>query len=152
MAIAYRNSKTLRCNRRGGSINNFVALDFTKYLQRHKADAMNRKLQSDPEKRKRLTAESAERLKKWRVENPEKVKASANKAQACRTADTFARQSETIKETLQRKSVKFAELVMEAKENGVEITPQLHADLLKEAARLVKKERAAEKKRKNQTV
>ena len=147
-----KNIENTKCPCCGGDIGDIIREEVTKYLQRHKADAMNRKLQSDPEKRKRLTAESAVRLKKWREENPEKVKASANKAQACRTADTFARQSETIKETLQRKSVKFAELVMEAKENGVEITPQLHADLLKEAARLVKKERAAEKKRKNQMV
>lgn len=140
----------VQCPCCGEDISELIRREVANYLLRHKADAMNRKLQSDPEKRKRLTAESAVRLKKWREENPEKIRASAHKAQSCRTAETFARQSETIKETLRRKSVKFAELLMEAKDNGVDVTPELHAELMKKAARLVKQERAAEKKKKGQ--
>lgn len=140
----------MQCPCCGEDITELVRESVAQYIRRHKADTMNQKLQSDPEKRKRLTAESASRLKKWREENPEKIKASAHKAQSCRTAETFARQSETIKETLRRKSVKFAELLMEAKENGMDVTPELHGELMKKAARLVKQERAAEKKRKDQ--
>ena len=142
--------ENMQCPCCGEDISELVKTAVSQYLRRHKADAMNRKLQSDPEKRKRLTAESAVRLKKWREENPEKIRASAHKAQASRTAETFARQSETIKETLRRKSVKFAELLMEARDNGADVTPELHAELMKKAARLVKQERAAEKKKKDQ--
>ena len=48
----------MQCPCCGEDITELVRESVAQYIRRHKADTMNQKLQSDPEKRKRLTAES----------------------------------------------------------------------------------------------
>jgi hypothetical protein len=88
----------------------------------------------------------AENLAKWREENKKAVKTNAKKASKARTAETFARQSETIKNTIRRKSIRFAELMLKAKNSGKEITPQLETELMDKARLMVKEELKQERK------
>ena len=81
-----------------------------------------------------------QRMQDWRNANPEKVKEYARKASQARTAESFARQKETVKETLLKKNIKFAELLFEAKMSGQELTEALKNQLLQKATQLVKEE------------
>ena len=91
-------------------------------------------------------------LSKWRKENPEKARQMGIAALRCRTAESFARQANTLRETAKKKSVKFAELLSMAKEAGREITPELEAELMELARKIITEEnraaRAARKKAK----
>ena len=99
-----------------------------------------------PEQRQKITETSLERIRRWNKENPEKVKANALKASRSRTAETFARQRETVKETLLKKNIKFAELLFEAKMSGQALTNELKSQLLLKAAQIVKEENKKAKK------
>ena len=99
-----------------------------------------------PERRAQALAEGGERLKMWRQEKPEEVKKQALKASKARTAESFARQKETVKETLIKKQIKFAELLFEAKEQGKEITHELETALLQKATQIIKEENIQAKK------
>lgn len=99
-----------------------------------------------PEQRAKSLAESIKRIKKWGEENPEKVRASALNASKSRTAESFARQRETVKETIMKKNIKFAELLFTAREQGQQITPELETQLLQKAAQIVKEENKQAKK------
>jgi hypothetical protein len=108
--------------------------------------AANARKGISPEQRAKIRKESLERILKWGRENPEKVKANALKASKARTAESFARQRKAVKETIIKKNMKFAELLFEAKNSGVTITPEIEVDLLQKATRLVKEENKAAKK------
>ena len=99
-----------------------------------------------PEQRQKINQTSIERIRQWNKENPEKVKENALKASRSRTAETFARQRETVKETLLKKNIKFAELLFEAKMSGQELTDQLKSQLLVKAAQIIKDENKKAKK------
>lgn len=92
------------------------------------------------EKREEMTRASQARLHKWQLEHPEETRRKAAAASRTRTADSFARQARTIRETLHRKSVKFAKLLYEARSKGVVITPDLEVELLERARQIVKDE------------
>lgn len=99
-----------------------------------------------PEQREKNRKASLERMQKWGRENPEKVKANAIKASHARTAESFSKQRKAVKETLIKKNMKFAELLFEAKNSGVTITPEVEIELLQKATKLVKEENKAAKK------
>ena len=130
----------------GRDISGYVWESVVKYIRRRNAEKALAAQGRDPVKRAEALRQSAARLQKWREENPELVSQLAAKAKSCRTADSFARQSETIKETLRRKTLKFAELVMEAKNAGREITPEVETELLLRAREIVKAELKAERR------
>lgn len=138
--------ETYICPCCGAEISDFVHESVIKYIRRRnteKALAAQRRI---PEVREAMNRSSAERLQKWREENPERASALAARAKDCRTAETFARQSATIRDTNRRKSLKFAELVFEAKSAGREITPELESELLLRARELVRAELKAERR------
>lgn len=108
--------------------------------------AANARKGISPEQRAKIRKESLERILKWGRENPEKVKANALKASKARTAESFARQRKAVKETLIKKNMKFAELLFEAKNSGVTITPEVEIELLQKATKIVKEENKAAKK------
>jgi len=130
----------------GGDISGFVRESVIRYIRRRNTEKALAAQRRTPEMREAMNRSSAERLKKWREENPELASRLAEKAKNCRTAETFARQSETIKDTIRRKSLKFAELVFEAKTAGREITPELESELLDRARELVRAELKAERR------
>lgn len=130
----------------GGDISGFVHESVVKYIRRRNTEKALAAQRRTPEMREAMNRSSAARLKKWREENPELASALAAKAKDCRTAETFARQSETIKETIRRKTLKFAELVFEAKTAGREITPELETELMIRARDIVKAELRAERR------
>lgn len=99
-----------------------------------------------PEQRQKIKESSLERIRRWNKENPEKVKENALKASRSRTAETFARQRETVKETLLKKNIKFAELLFEAKMSGQQLTDELKSQLLVKAAQIIKEENKKAKK------
>lgn len=99
-----------------------------------------------PEQRQKINQTSIERIRQWNKENPEKVKENALKASRSRTAETFARQRETVKETLLKKNIKFAELLFEAKMSGQQLTDELKSQLLVKAAQIIKDENKKAKK------
>lgn len=99
-----------------------------------------------PEQKAKSIEERVDRIKKWNIENPEKVKANALKASRSRTAETFARQRQTVKETVIKKNLKFAELLFSAREQGRQITPELESQLLREAGEIIKEENKQAKK------
>lgn len=76
---------------------------------------------------------SAERLKQWQQENREKVAEHAKQASAARTTASFKKQGETIRETNRRKSVLFAQLLMEHIQNGGVVTPEVEERLMGDA-------------------
>ena len=88
---------------------------------------------------------SQARLRKWRQEHPGESRAKALVASRSRTADSFARQAKTVRETVQKKSVKFAELLFEAKASGRTITPELEAELMERARKIIREENRAER-------
>lgn len=108
--------------------------------------AANARKGISPEQRAKIRKESLERILKWGRENPEKVKANALKASKARTAESFARQRKAVKETLIKKNMKFAELLFEAKNSGVTITPEVEIELLQKATKIVKEENKEAKK------
>lgn len=126
--------------------------DITEFVQKlidlriKQIKAANARKGISPEQRAKIRKESLERILKWGRENPEKVKANALKASKARTAESFARQRKAVKETLIKKNMKFAELLFEAKNSGVTITPEVEVELLQKATRLVKEENKAAKK------
>ena len=97
------------------------------------------------ERRDEMNRASLERLRKWRLEHPGESREKALAASRARTAESFARQARTVRETAQKKSVKFAELLYEAKAAGREITPELEAELMGRAREIVKAENRAER-------
>lgn len=130
----------------GHDISEYVHQENVLYVRRKNAEKMREAQQNNPELREKLNEDSAKRLKSWRNKNPEEARKLGLKAQACRTSETFARQSDSIKETMRRKSVKFAELLLSAKMDGKELTPELQADLMKKAAELTRAELKAERR------
>lgn len=130
----------------GEDITEYVGESVVKYIRRRNTEKALAAQRRTPEMRAAMDRRSAARLKKWREENPELASQLAAKAGNCRTAETFARQSETIKATIRRKSLKFAELVYEAKMSGREITPEVESELLVRAREIVKAELAAERR------
>lgn len=93
-----------------------------------------------PEQKAKNREERIKRMKDWRKANPEKVKEHALKASQARTAESFAKQKATVRETLLKKNIKFAELLFEAKMSGQELTNELKNQLLQKATQLVKEE------------
>lgn len=126
--------------------------DITEFVQQlidlriKQIKAANARKGISPEQRAKIRKESLERILKWGRENPEKVKANALKASKARTAESFARQRKAVKETLIKKNMKFAELLFEAKNSGVTITPEVEIELLQKATKIVKEENKAAKK------
>ena len=84
---------------------------------------------------------SSERLTEWRKNNPQKARAIAINASHSRTPETYAKQAESIRATLLRKAVIFAQLIQAEKDKGNTITPQIEAQLLKKAATQAKKKK-----------
>lgn len=95
--------------------------------------------------REAMNKAGRERLRKWRMEHPEEVRKRAAAASRARTADSFVRQAQTIRETTHKKTVKFAELLYEARAAGREITPKLEAELMERARKIVREENRAER-------
>lgn len=128
----------------GMDIEELINAEITRRARQKNVAKARAAVKKKPEtKAKQLAA-----LANWRKENAEEMRKSNIHASRCRTVETFARQSETIKETNRRKALKFAELVMEAKNNGIEITHEIEKDLLKQASNFVKTQRKAERKEK----
>lgn len=90
--------------------------------------------------------ERAANIIKWNNEHPEERRKNADRAQSCRNADTFKQQGESMRETWRRKKEKFSELVFNAKMSGFTLDVELLKKLQKEAAVIVKKELAQERK------
>lgn len=105
------------------------------------AEEENKKLLLAKEKKEKRTKETLAKLKKWREENPDKVLEITKKAAHSRTKESFRKQAASLKQTQEMKMIKFAELVMQARENGIEITPETNRELMKKAFDLVKSEK-----------
>lgn len=97
------------------------------------------------DRRKEMNLASQKRLKKWREENPDTLKATAIKASHSRTSASFAKQSTTIRNTSRKKAVRFAELLFETKSKGIELTAEIEAELLEQAKKDVKEMNRLEK-------
>lgn len=125
-------------------IEELINAEIARRARQRNAEKARSAVKKDPETKAKQQAA----LSNWRKQNAEEMRKSNIHASRCRTAETFARQSETIKETNRRKALKFAELILEAKNNGVEITSDVEKDLLKQASEFVKAQRKAERKEK----
>lgn len=122
----------------GGDISEFVRQSIMLHVRRQQAAVARSGISS--EKRAAMIKDSQARLKKWREENPEKVREKAAAASHARTPESFARQAQTVRETAQRKTMKFAELLFAAKESGREITPDVERELMEKARQIIKDE------------
>lgn len=129
------------CN---GDISEFVHKQIILYVRRLNAERMNSAAKNNAELKRKRSENGEKQLKKWHAENPDKAKASAARARAMRTPETFARQSESIKQTIIRKNVVFAELLAKEKEATQDVSPERLMELARQAASIVR----AEKKRK----
>ena len=130
----------------GKNISDFVAEEIKRHTQQRVAQKMREGI--TPERRAEMNAASRERIKKWRAENPDKSREYALNASRSRTAETFARQRETIKDTARRKTLKFAELLFEEQKKGVVITPEVENSLMQKAREIIKEENKSRKKAK----
>lgn len=128
----------------GMDIEEFIKQEIIKRARQKNAEKARSAISRSPLARERQAAG----LEKWRKENAEEMRKSNIHASRCRTAETFKRQSETIKETNRRKAIIFAELLMTAKSQGKEITPELEAELQQQAKQIVKDQRKAERRAK----
>ncbi len=137
--------KVYECPCCGKDISEFVHQEIVLHNRRANAEKARRAQNKDPEMRKKLTQASAERLEKWRKENPDKLRNITIKASRSRTQETFARQAESLKETARRKMLKFAELLSEAQRANLPITPERQEELTKKASELVRAEIKAER-------
>lgn len=138
--------KEYRCPCCGEEITEYVKGNISLYNRQRNAEKMRMAMEPKTEVRQRLNEAGAKYLAAWRENNPRKVKKNANKAQAARTAETFARQSETIKATNQRKALKLSALVLELQNSGITITPELQLELIEKARLAVKEELKQERK------
>ena len=125
-------------------ITDFMHDAIVRYNRRKQLEAAKKK-GITKEQRKAMNRASADRLRKWLHEHPEEVRKKAAAASHSRTADSFARQGQTIRETLHRKSLKFAELLYEARIAGKEITPELETSLMEKARKIIREENRAER-------
>ena len=116
-------------------------------INRRAEEEKKRQLKIAQERKKKSDEKKRLSLKQWREENPDAVSKNAQKASDARTKESFKKQSESLKQTNEMKMVKFAELVMEARSNGIEITPEINKELMKKAFELVKKEKAESKRK-----
>jgi hypothetical protein len=105
------------------------------------------KLEIAIEKKRKSNEKRSESLKQWRAENHDTVVLIAQKASNARTKESHKKQAESLKQTNEMKMIKFAELVMEARSNGIEITAEINKELMKKARDLAKKEIAESKKK-----
>ena len=124
-------------------ITGFVHDQIVLYNRRKQIYAAKKKITK--EQRAEMNKASLERLRKWRFEHPVESRKKALAASRARTADSFARQAQTVRETAQKKSVKFAELLYEARESGKTITPELESELMERARKIVREENRAER-------
>ena len=124
-------------------ITGFVHDQIVLYNRRKQVSAAKKKITK--EQRAKMNKASLERLRKWRLEHPVESRKKALAASRSRTADSFARQAQTVRETAQKKSVKFAELLYEAKTAGLEITSKLESELMERARKIVQEENRAER-------
>ena len=130
----------------GMDIEELINAEIARRAKRKNAAKARAAVKKDPETKAKQQAA----LESWRKKNAEEMRKSNIHASRCRTAETFARQSETIRETNRRKAVRFAELLMQAKTEGKEITPELEKELQEEARLFVKAQRKAERQAKKQ--
>lgn len=138
------NSEKCQCPFCQADISEFVREMIKQYNQQQSAAKARAAI--TPEIREKMTRQSCERLQQWKKDNPERARASALNASHARTAESFARQRETVKETARKKSIKFAELLFEARTAGREITPEVETELMAQAAKIVKEENKQAKK------
>lgn len=129
----------------GEDISEFVHQEITQYNKRRVAEKMRQSI--TPERRAEMNEASRKRLKEWAENNPEQMRANAAKASKSRTAESFARQRESIKSTSRRKVLKFAELLFEEQKKGTVITPDVENALMQKAKEIVKEENKSRKKR-----
>lgn len=128
----------------GMDIEEFIKQEIIKRTRQKNAEKARSAISRSPQARERQAAG----LEKWRKENAEEMRKSNIHASRCRTAETFKRQSETIRETNRRKALVFAELLMEAKSQGKEITPEFESELQEKVKQIVKDQRKAERRAK----
>jgi hypothetical protein len=128
----------------GMDIEEFIKQEIRRRASRKNAEKARAAISRNPQARERQVAG----IKKWRKENAEEMRKSNIHASRSRTAETFKRQSETIRETNRRKALVFAELLMAAKSEGKEITPALESELQEQARQIVKDQRKAERRKK----
>jgi hypothetical protein len=125
-------------------IEEFIKQEILKRARRKNAEKARAAISRNPQARERQAAG----LEKWRKENAEEMRKSNIHASRSRTAETFKRQSETIRETHRRKAVVFAELLFASRAEGKEITPALESELQEQARQIVKDQRKAERRKK----
>lgn len=128
----------------GENITEFVRKEIKLYNKRRVAESMRAKI--TPEKRAEMNLASGKRLAKWNKDNPEKSRANALKASRSRTAETFARQKEAVKDTARRKTLKFAELLFEEQKKGTVITADIENILMQKAKEIIREENKKRKK------
>lgn len=129
----------------GEDIGDFVKECIKTYNKQRVAANMRKKI--TPERRAEMNAASCERIKKWRKNNPEKTREFALKASRSRTAESFARQKEAIKDTARRKTLKFAELLFTEQQKGTVITAEIENQLMLRAKEIIKQENKENKKK-----
>lgn len=130
------------CN---GDISEFVHEQIILYVRRLNAKRMNAAVKNNADLKRKRSEHGEKQLKKWHAENPDKAKESIARARAMRTPETFARQSESIKQTIIRKNVVFAELLAKEKESSSDISPERLMELSRRAAAIVRAEKKSKK-------
>ena len=125
-------------------ISDYVHKQIVRHNHQKSMTSTNRKITK--RKREELNKAGAERLVKWMKDHPEESNRQRLAAQRCRTADSFARQAKTVRETAKKKTLKFAELVFEARNAGRGITPEVEIELMEKARQIVREENRAERK------
>lgn len=113
------------------------------YMRQKHMEKVNQALTK--EQREQRIKSSGERLKKWRLDNPEAARNNAIRASSSRTEETFKRQGKTIRETARKKAIKFAELLAEAKNAGIELTLEVETRLMSQASEIIRAENRAER-------
>ena len=111
------------------------------YVRRLNAERMNAASKNNAELKRKRSEHGEKQLKKWHAENPDKAKESIARARAMRTPETFARQSESMKQTIIRKNIVFAELLAKEKESSSGISPERIVELTRQAASIVRAEK-----------
>jgi hypothetical protein len=141
--MTHMEQKKYLCPCCGEDLTAFIENEAKKIIENDK----KRQYELSKERQRIKQEKTLKTLKQWRDDNPEKVIQIAQKACSSRTKESFKKQAESLKHSNEMKMIKFAELVMEARSNGVEITAEINKELMKKARELAKKEIAESKKK-----
>lgn len=124
------------CDSCGEDITEKVHAEAVALIRRKNMKRVNKN--KTPEQIEARNKAGEKKLREWREKNPETAANLARLASAARTPESHKKQAATLRINNEKRMIVFAELVYNAKQQGREITPEVHAELLQQAKDIVR--------------